>query len=142
MFKMQDVLIPGRFFCFIIQVLLTISCCFAYKDFVNVVSEKGDEDYNKLVTRYFLLIGFFLLCEFLEFIILIFGFTLFIDLLSLAQIFFHSIAVLILNWFYRDVWKSDLIYIPFILGGIIPIFLEAYNLLVLYQSNRQITKIH
>ena len=55
MFKMQDVLIPGRFFCFIIQVLLTISCCFAYKDFVNVVSEKGDEDYNKLVTRYFLL---------------------------------------------------------------------------------------
>ena len=142
MFKMQDVLIPGRFFCFIIQVLLTISCCFAYKDFVNVVSEKGDEDYNKLVTRYFLLLGFFLLCEFLEFIILIFGFTLFIDLLSLAQIFFHSIAVLILNWFYRDVWKSDLIYIPFILGGIIPIFLEAYNLLVLYQSNRQITKIH
>ena len=142
MFKMQDVLIPGRFFCFIIQVLLTISCCFAYKDFVNVVSEKGDEDYNKLVTRYFLLLGFFLLCEFLEFIILIFGFTLFIDLLSLAQIFFHSIAVLILNWFYRDVWKSDLIYIPFILGGIIPIFLEAYNLLVFYQSNRQITKIH
>ena len=142
MFKLQDVLIPGRFFCFIIQVLLTISCCFAYKDFVNVVSEKGDEDYNKLVTRYFLLLGFFLLCEFLEFIILIFGFTLFIDLLSLAQIFFHSIAVLILNWFYRDVWKSDLIYIPFILGGIIPIFLEAYNLLVLYQSNRQITKIH
>ena len=61
MFKMQDVLIPGRFFCFIIQVLLTISCCFAYKDFVNVVSEKGDEDYNKLVTRYFLLLGFFLL---------------------------------------------------------------------------------
>ena len=139
---MQDVLIPGRFFCFIIQVLLTISCCFAYKDFVNVVSEKGDEDYNKLVTRYFLLLGFFLLCEFLEFIILIFGFTLFIDLLSLAQIFFHSIAVLILNWFYRDVWESDEIYIPFILGGIIPIFLEAYNLLVLYQSNRQITKIH
>ena len=142
MFKMQDVLIPGRFFCFILQLLLTISAAFGYKDFVNVVAEKGEEDYNKLVTRYFLLLGFFLLCEFLEFIILIFGFTLFIDLLSLAQIFFHSIAVLILNWFYRDVWKSDLIYIPFILGGIIPIFLEAYNLLVLYQSNRQITKIH
>ena len=142
MFKMQDVLIPGRFFCFIIQVLLTISCCFAYKDFVNVVSEKGDEDYNKLVTRYFLLLGFFLLCEFLEFIILIFGFTLFIDLLSLAQIFFHSIAVLILNWFYRDVWKSDLIYIPFILGGVIPIIFEMYNFIILCQSNRIITKIN
>ena len=139
---MQDVLIPGRFFCFIIQVLLTISCCFAYKDFVNVVSEKGDEDYNKLVTRYFLLLGFFLLCEFLEFIILIFGFTLFIDLLSLAQIFFHSIAVLILNWFYRDVWKSDLIYIPFILGGVIPIIFEMYNFIILCQSNRIITKIN
>ncbi len=142
MFKMQDVLIPGRFFCFILQLLLTISCCFGYKDFVNVVSEKGDEDYNKLVTRYFLLLGFFLLCEFFEFIILILGYTLFIDLLSLAQIFFHSIAVLILNWFYRDVWKSDLIYIPFILGGVIPIFFEAYNLIVLCQSNRKITKIH
>ena len=139
---MQDVLIPGRFFCFIIQVLLTISCCFAYKDFVNVVSEKGDEDYNKLVTRYFLLLGFFLLCEFLEFIILIFGFTLFIDLLSLAQIFFHSIAVLILNWFYRDVWKSDLIYIPFILGGVIPIIFEMYNFIILCQINRIITKIN
>ena len=139
---MQDVLIPGRFFCFIIQVLLTISCCFAYKDFVNVVSEKGDEDYNKLVTRYFLLLGFFLLCEFLEFIILIFGFTLFIDLLSLAQIFFHSIAVLLLNWFYRDVWESDEIYIPFIIGGIIPFILEIYNLIILCQSNRIISKIH
>ena len=142
MFKMQDVLIPGRFFCFILQILLTISACFGYKDFVNVVAEKGEEDYNKLVTRYFLLLGFFLLCEVFEFIVIISGYTLFIDLLSLAQIFFHSIAVLILNWFYRDVWRSDLIYIPFILGGIIPAIFEAYNIFVLCISNRKISKIH
>ncbi len=142
MFKMHDVLIPGRFFCFILQLLLTISAAFGYKDFVNVVAEKGEEDYNKLVTRYFLLLGFFLFCECCEFIILITGYTLFIDLLSLAQIFFHSIAVLILNWFYRDVWKSDLIYIPFILGGVIPIIFEMYNFIILCQSNRIITKIN
>ena len=139
---MQDVLIPGRFFCFILQLLLTISAAFGYKDLVNVVAEKGDEDYNKLVTRYFILLGIFIFCEVCEFIILITGYTLFIDLLSLAQIFFHSIAVLILNWFYRDVWKSDLIYIPFILGGAIPIIFEAYNLIILCQSNRIITKIN
>ena len=70
------------------------------------------------------------------------GYTLFIDLLSLAQIFFHSISVLILNWFYRDAWKSNQIYIPLILGGIIPVIFEAYNLIILWQSNRIITKIH
>ena len=143
MFKMHDVLIPGRFFCFILQLLLTISAGFGYKDFVlAIVSDENDEDYNKVVTRYFVLLGFFLLCELFEFIILILGYTLFIDLLSLAQIFFHSIAVLLLNWFYRDVWESDEIYIPFILGGVIPAFFEAYNLIILCQSNRIITKIH
>ena len=143
MFKMQDVLIPGRFFCFILQLLLTISAGFGYKDFVLAITQDEDsDDYDKEVTRFFVILGFFLLCELFEFIILLLGYTLFIDFLSLAQIFFHSIAVLILNWFYRDVWESKQMYIPFILGGIIPAFFEAYNLIILCGSNRIITEIH
>ena len=137
---MQDVLIPGRFFCFILQLLLSISAGFGWEDFVKASAEGGDINEPKKI--YFVLLGFFWLCECLEFIILIFGYTLFIDLLSLTQIFFHSITVLILNWFYRDVWKSERIYIPLILGGFIPIFLEAYNMIILCKSNRIITKIH
>ena len=126
MFKMEDVLIPGRFFCFILQVLLTLSAGFGYKDFIKANLDQSVSEYD-LKVRFFVILGFFWLFELFEIIILIMGYTLFINLLSLAQIFFHSIAVLILNWFYRDVWESDLIYIPFILGGVIPIIFEAYN---------------
>ena len=140
MFQVQDVLIPGRFICFILQVLLTISILFGYKDFTLAMND-SDSDTKKTEIRLFVLLGFFLFFEFIEFIILILGYTLFIDLLSLAQIFFHSIAVILLNWLYRDVSDTDLIYISFVLGGIIPFIFEIYNLVVLCQSNRVITKI-
>ena len=140
MFQVQDVLIPGRFICFILQVLLTISISFGYKDFTLAMND-SDSDTKKTQIRFFVLLGFFLFFEFIEFIILLLGYTLFIDLLSLAQIFFHSIAVILLNWLYRDVSDIDLIYISFVLGGIIPFIFEIYNLVVLCQSNRVITKI-
>ena len=140
MFQVQDVLIPGRLICFILQVLLTISISFGYKDFTLAMND-SDSDTKKTQIRFFVLLGFFLFFEFIEFIILLLGYTLFIDLLSLAQIFFHSIAVILLNWLYRDVSDTDLIYISFVLGGIIPFIFEIYNLVVLCQSNRVITKI-
>ena len=140
MFQVQDVLIPGRFICFILQVLLTISILFGYEDFTLAMND-SDSDTKKTQLRFFVLLGFFLFFEFIEFIILLLGYTLFIDLLSLAQIFFHSIAVILLNWLYRDVSDTDLIYISFVLGGIIPFIFEIYNLVVLCQSNRVITKI-
>ena len=140
MFQVQDVLIPGRFICFILQVLLTISISFGYKDFTLAMND-SDSDTKKTQLRFFVLLGFFLFFEFIEFIILLLGYTLFIDLLSLAQIFFHSIAVILLNWLYRDVSDTDLIYISFVLGGIIPFIFEIYNLVVLCQCNRVITKI-
>ena len=140
MFQVQDVLIPGRFICFILQVLLTISISFGYKDFTLAMND-SDSDTKKTQLRFFVLLGFFLFFEFIEFIILLLGYTLFIDLLSLAQIFFHSIAVILLNWLYRDVSDTDLIYISFVLGGIIPFIFEIYNLMILCQSNRVITKI-
>ena len=140
MFQVQDVLIPGRFICFILQVLLTISILFGYEDFTLAMND-SDSDTKKTQIRFFVLLGFFLFFEFIEFIILLLGYTLFIDLLSLAQIFFHSIAVILLNWLYRDVSDTDLIYISFVLGGIIPFIFEIYNLMILCQSNRVITKI-
>ena len=144
MFEIQDVLIPARFICYILQVLLTLSIGFGYEEFILTAMYENldNKDYKKdLEVRYWILLSIFYVFEILEFIVLLTGYTLFIDLLSLVQIFFHSISVLILNWFYRDAWESDLVYIPLILGGVIPGFLEIYNLIILCSSNRTISKI-
>ena len=145
MFQIQDVLIPARFICYILQVLLTISIGLGYKDFINsaiyATKDNNTKFQKDLETRFWALLSIFYLIELVEFIIFLSGYTLFINLLSLIQIFFHSITVLILNWFYRDAWESDKIYIPFILGGIIPGLLEICNLIILCSSNRTISKI-
>ena len=144
MFEIQDVLIPARFICYILQVLLTLSIGFGYEEFILTAMYENldNKDYKKdLEIRYWIILSIFYAFEILEFIILLTGYTLFIDLLSLVQIFFHSIPVLILNWFYRDGWESDLVFIPFILGGIIPGLLEICNLIILCSSNRTISKI-
>ena len=138
MFQIQDVLIPARFICYILQLLLSLSCGFGFKNFIDETSQ----DYNTDLKRFWVILAFFLAFEIMEFIILLSGYTLFIDLLSLVQIFFHSVAVLMLNWFYRDAWDSKLIWIPFLLGGIIPGILEIYNLIILCSSNRIISKIN
>ena len=137
MYQIQEVLIPARFICYILQVLLTISLAFARKDFYD------DEDGSQLLFKkqFWVLLSFFYAFEFFEFIILLKGYTLFINLLSLVQISFHSVAVLILNWFYRDLWDCVKLWIPLLLGGIIPGLLELYNLIVLCSSNRIISKI-
>ena len=59
MFQVQDVLIPGRFICFILQVLLTISISFGYKDFTLAMND-SDSDTKKTQIRFFVLLGFFL----------------------------------------------------------------------------------
>ena len=142
MFQIQDVLIPGRFICFILQLLLTISVAFGHEDFLKVGGIiKGSDIYKDNVVRFSLLESFFLLFEIIEFFILLSGYTLFINLLSFVQIFLHSVAVIILNFFIRDVWESKLLYIPFIIGGIIPGLLEILNIIILCSSNRTISKI-
>ncbi len=134
MFQIQDVLIPTRFICFILQVLLTISLGWGYKDFIDINNQKE-------INGFWSLLSFFFILEIFEFLVLLSGYTLFIDLLSVIQIFFHSVAVLLLNWFYRDVWEYTQLYIPFIIGGIIPFLLELYNIIVLCSSNRVLGKI-
>jgi hypothetical protein len=142
MFQIQDVLIPGRFVCFILQLLLTISVAFGHDDFLKVGGVTQDSDiYKDNVVRFSILESFFLLFEIIEFFILLSGYTLFINLLSFVQIFLHSVAVIILNFFIRDVWESKLIYIPFIIGGVIPGILEILNIIILCSSNRTISKI-
>ena len=134
MFQIQDVLIPTRFICFILQVLLTISLGWGFKDFIDINNQKE-------INGFWSLLSFFFILEIFEFLVLLSGYTLFIDLLSVIQIFFHSVAVLLLNWFYRDVWEYTQLYIPFIIGGIIPFLLELYNIIVLCSSNRVLGKI-
>ena len=134
MFQIQDVLIPARFICFILQVLLTISLGWGYKDFIDINNQQE-------INGFWSLLSFFFIFEIFEFLILLSGYTLFIDLLSVIQIFFHSVAVLLLNWLYRDVWVYTQLYIPFIIGGIIPFLLELYNIIVLCSSNRVLGKI-
>ena len=142
MFQIQDVLIPGRFICFILQLLLTISVAFGHDDFLKVGGVTQDSDiYKDNVVRFSILESFFLLFEIIEFFILLSGYTLFMNLLSFVQIFLHSVAVIILNFFIRDVWESKLIYIPFIIGGVIPGILEILNIIILCSSNRTISKI-
>ena len=142
MFQIQDVLIPGRFVCFILQLLLTISIAFGHQDFLEAGgATKGSDIYKHNVVSFSLYESFFLLFEIIEFFILLSGYTLFINLLSFVQIFLHSVAVIILNFFIRDVWESKLIYIPFIIGGIIPGLLEILNIIILCSSNRTISKI-
>jgi hypothetical protein len=133
MFQVQDVLIPGRFICFILQSLLTIAIGFAYKDFFPDTTENRPIFWGILIL--------FWILELFELLIILSGYTLFGNLLSFSQIFFHSVSVIILNFFYRDLWDVKLIYIPFIIGGIIPGILEIFNLIILCNSNRTIGKI-
>ena len=141
MFQIQDVLIPARFICYILQVLLTIAIGFGNEDFISATVDEDSDKHKRVLVRFAILLALFLAFELFEFLVLLSGYTLFSNLLSVIQIFFHSVAVLILDWFYRDVWKSDDIYIPLLIGGVVPAILELLNLIVLCTSNRTIKEI-
>ena len=61
MFKIQDVLIPGRFFCFILQLLLTISVGFGWKDFVLAAEDNNTSEYD-IKVEFFVCLSIFWLC--------------------------------------------------------------------------------
>ena len=60
MFQIQDVLIPARFICFILQVLLTISLGWGYKDFIDINNQQE-------INGFWSLLSFFLFLKFLNF---------------------------------------------------------------------------
>ena len=73
MFQIEDVLIPARFICYILQVLLTITIGFAKDDFINS-QNYGNEGNNKYKNRFWALLSIFYFLELIEFFILLSGY--------------------------------------------------------------------
>ena len=140
MYKIHDVLIPARFLTYILQVLLTIVIWIQRSDNI-LMSMDQNEKYDKKQKRFYALMIFFYLFELIEFLIMLWGLTLFNNKLSIAQIFFHSICILLLNWYIHEIYASIFIYQYFIVGGIIPILLECISIFTMSIYHRRFTKI-
>jgi len=140
MYKIHDVLIPARFLTFILQVLLTIVIMIQRYD--NILeSEDQNEDYKKKQRRFYALMAFFYIFEAIEFLIMLWGLTLFNNKLSIAQIFFHSVCILLLNWYIHEIYASIFVYEYFIIGSVIPIILECVSIFTMSIYHRRFTKI-
>ena len=140
MYKIHDVLIPARFLTYILQVILTIVIWIQRQDNV-LMSMDLNENYAKKEKRFFALMIFFYLFELIEFLIMLWGLTLFNNKLSIAQIFFHSICILLLNWYIHEIYASIFVYQYFIVGSVIPILLECISIFTMSIYHRRFTKI-
>lgn len=145
MYAICDVLIPTRFVCFIIQILLSISIVFSYED--NIFNEVGKstsktsaafKDRKKEFTICIVLLMIF---EAFELVIIFSGYTLFSNRLSIAQIFFHSLTVFLINWYQYELWEIKDLWLGFAFGGLVPLLLEVFTFAKLYVVNRRISKI-
>ena len=139
MYKIHDVLIPARFLTYILQVILTIVIWIQRQDNV-LMSMDLNENYAKKEKRFFALMIFFYLFELIEFLIMLWGLTLFNNKLSIAQIFFHSICILLLNWYIHEIYASIFLYQYFIIGSVIPILLECFSIFTMSIYHRRFTK--
>ena len=140
MYKIHDVLIPARFLTFILQVLLTIVILIQKEDNIKE-SVDQNEDYEKKEKRFYALMAFFYIFEAIEFLIMLWGLTLFNNKLSIAQIFFHSVCILLLNWYIHEIYASIFVYEYFIIGSVIPIILECISIFTMSIYHRRFTKI-
>ena len=140
MYKIHDVLIPARFLTYILQVLLTIVIWIQRSDNL-LMSMDQNENYDKKEKRFMATMIFFYFFELVEFLVMLWGLTLFNNKLSIAQIFFHSICILLLNWYIHEIYASIFIYQYFIVGGVIPILLECISIFTMSIYHRRFTKI-
>jgi hypothetical protein len=140
MYKIHDVLIPARFLTYILQVILTIVIWIQRQDNI-LMSMDQNEKYDKKQKRFYALMIFFYLFELIEFLIMLWGLTLFNNKLSIAQIFFHSICILLLNWYIHEIYASIFLYQYFIIGSVIPILLECFSIFTMSIYHRRFTKI-
>jgi len=140
MYKIHDVLIPARFLTYILQVLLTIVIWIQRSDNI-LMSMDQNESYDKKKKRFMATMIFFYFFELVEFLIMLWGLTLFNNKLSIAQIFFHSICILLLNWYIHEIYASIFVYQYFIVGGVIPILLECISIFTMSIYHRRFTKI-
>jgi hypothetical protein len=152
MYKVEDILIPVRFLILMLQIIITATFPImeTYKEhiranFPNYYSETVPDElksqYRNKTIEFFILLGFFYIFELFELIMIFVGITLFRNKLSFILIFFHSICILFLNWFKHDSKKSNEIYIPLILGGIVPFLLEGFFLCSMCNYHRRLGKI-
>ena len=144
MYKIHDVLIPSRFITFILQVILSIVIMIQRKDNIDEaidLDDSYDSVYNKKQKIFYVYMVFFYVLEAIEFLIMLWGLTLFNNILSVTQIFFHSICILLLDWYIHEIYSSYYIYQYFIIGGIIPILLECISIFSMNIYHRKFTKI-
>ena len=140
MYKIHDVLIPARFLTYILQVILTIVIWIQRSDNI-LMSMDQNESYDKKKKRFMATMIFFYFFELIEFLIMLWGLTLFNNKLSIAQIFFHSICILLLNWYIHEIYASIFLYQYFIIGSVIPILLECFSIFTMSIYHRRFTKI-
>ena len=145
MYKIEDILIPVRFLLLMLQIIITLTFPIynTYEDHIraNFPDYYSEYDAKNKTIQFFILLGFFYLFELFELIMIFVGITLFRNKLSFILIIFHSICILFLNWFKHDTQKSNEIYIPLILGGIIPFLLESFFLCSMCNYHRRVGKI-
>ena len=109
MYKVQDILIPSRFLIFILQVLLTITAGISHKD--NILAgidsnlTENSQEYSDGNKEFLVALILFYVFEAIEMGIMLSGLTLFNNKLSIVQIFFHSVCVLLLCWFNHEQWE-------------------------------------
>ncbi len=144
MYQIEDILIPIRFLLLMLQIIITSTFIKTHDDHINarIFSNRlNDLDRDKEKLIFFILLTIFYICEIFELIMLFVGVTLFRNKLSFILIFFHSVCILYLNWFTHEVYESRLIYIPLILGGLIPAILELLFLFSMSKYHRRIGEV-
>ena len=144
MYQIQEVLIPARFILFVLQGLLSICVCISREDNIKAqigMTDMDSKEYSKENKIFLVCIILFFVFELVELGILLSGLTLFNNKLSVAQIFFHSVAVLLLNWFNHEVWGSRSIWTEWAIGGIVPVVLELCGLMTVSITYRKVSKV-
>ena len=68
----------------------------------------------------------------IEFVILFTGFTLFQNKLSLLQILFHSLAIMLYLWYIFLDWEGTRIWAIWFFGSLFPLLLELGGILYSY----------
>ena len=145
MYKAQDILIPSRFLIFILQVLLTITAGISRKD--NILAgidsnlTENSQEYSDANKEFLVALILFYVFEAIEMGIMLSGLTLFNNKLSIVQIFFHSVCVLLLCWFNHEQWEYWSMWTEWVIGGIVPVLLEVIGLMSITMVYRKVAKV-
>ena len=144
MLNTSDYLIPLRFTCLMLQSIFSLSAFLSrvyfnylfnnlyllYKLQSSNIEICEDTHLCKIYITTFSAIIF--ATEFLELVMQFLGITLFQNKLSLLLIIFHTLATMLYLWYIFLDWPATRIWIIWLLGSLIPAFLEAGGFLYSY----------